>query len=182
MIKTYTTISTNWGCMAAVWSDTGLWALSFPQADESRAMADCERQCGETADWSEHITEKIRSFSELLTQQIKIYWQGFAVDFSVPIDWRGYTSFQRAVLQYTATIPYGQTKTYRQTAEAAGSPRAARAAGGALHINRTPIVIPCHRVVGSNGNLTGFGGGLEMKKALLLLESGEYVAQRTDNI
>jgi len=89
----------------------------------------------------------------------------------VPIDWRCYSPFQTAALKYTAAIPYGTTVSYQTVAQAVGSPKAARAVGGAMHSNRTPLVVPCHRVVGSNGSLTGFGGGLDMKKALLLLES-----------
>lgn len=181
MIKTFTTISTEWGCMAAVWSDKGLWALSFPRSNESQALVECERLCAESADWSAECNEKITGFSELLAQQLRIYWRGLPVNFTMPLDWRGYTTFQAAILKNTINIPYGHTATYRQIAEAAGSPRAVRAAGGALHINRTPIVVPCHRVIGSNGSLTGFGGGLEMKKALLLLERGDHVTQQHDN-
>jgi methylated-DNA-[protein]-cysteine S-methyltransferase len=66
---------------------------------------------------------------------------------------------------------------YGTVAKAIGNPKAARAVGGALHINRTPIVVPCHRVVGSGGSLTGFGGGLDLKKALLLLENAQTICQ-----
>ena len=93
------------------------------------------------------------------------------MEFGVPVDWRGYTPFQASVLQYTAGIAYGEKTTYGAIAQALGRPKAARAVGGSLHINRTPIVVPCHRVVGASGSLTGFAGGLDMKKALLLLES-----------
>ena len=166
MSKRYTMLSTDWGFMAVVSSESGLWKLSFPRPDEAQAMADCVGQGGAEYEWETQCSEDLNS----LVEQLKLYWRGFPVDFSVMIDWTGYTPFQTAVLKYTASIPYGQTQTYRQVAEAIGAPKAARAAGGALHINRVPIVVPCHRVVGSNGSLTGFGGGLEMKKALLLLE------------
>jgi len=106
-----------------------------------------------------------------LSRELKLFFAGERVDFAVPVDWAGYTPFQAAVLRYTAAIPYGVVAGYGQVAAAIGSPRAARAVGGALHINRTPVVVPCHRVVGADGRLVGFGGGLERKKALLNLEA-----------
>jgi methylated-DNA-[protein]-cysteine S-methyltransferase len=158
----YTVIPTTWGYFAAVWSELGLKELSYPRPDVQQALADI--QCSPAPVPGDDC------FAAELTDELKLYLQGYAVDFSTPIDWEDYTPFQREVLQYTATIPYGQTRTYREVAIAIGHPLAARAVGGALHINRTPIVVPCHRVLGSNGSLTGFGGGIEMKQALLLLE------------
>ncbi len=72
--------------------------------------------------------------------------------------------------QALRAIPYGQTRTYSQIAAAVGRPKASRAVGGANHRNPLPIVIPCHRVIGSNGQLTGYAGGLETKQLLLRLE------------
>ena len=107
---------------------------------------------------------------DLLDQELKAYFATGLTVFTTPVDWSGYTAFRTAVLHYTADIPYGEVRTYGEAAKAVGSPRAARAAGGALHNNRTPIIVPCHRVVGSNGGLVGFGGGLDMKAELLKLE------------
>ena len=73
-------------------------------------------------------------------------------------------------MKFTAAIPHGQIATYGRIAAAIGHPGAARAVGGAMHANRTPIVVPCHRVVGADGALTGFGGGLTLKQELLELE------------
>lgn len=162
MANTYTIIQTEWGYAAAVWSAKGLWELGFPRTTEELALKDV------------HIENCLRTEpdeeAQLLRQQLNIYFRGYFVLFDVIIDWDGYTPFQRAVLQAATEIPYGKTKSYKEMAHLAGTPNAARAVGGALHINRTPIVVPCHRVVGADGSLTGFGGGLDMKKALLLLE------------
>jgi methylated-DNA-[protein]-cysteine S-methyltransferase len=90
--------------------------------------------------------------------------------FDVPLDWRLATGFNRRVLEATARIPFGSVSSYGDMARAAGSPRAARAAGNALHRNPIPIVVPCHRVVHSGGGLGGYGGGLDRKRYLLRLE------------
>lgn len=82
------------------------------------------------------------------------------------------TPFQSRVLAALQRIPYGETRSYKEIAEAIGSPRAVRAVGGANGRNPLPIVIPCHRVIGSSGQLTGFGGGLDTKRYLLDLERG----------
>lgn len=164
-IQSYSLIATPWGVVAAVWSDAGLWELSFPRPDPGEALAAIRSRPLPPAEAAPE------DWTESLRQDLNAYFRGFAADFgATPVDWRGYTLFQAAVLRYTRTIPYGTTVTYGQTAQAAGRPKAARAAGGALHINRTPLVVPCHRVVGAGGALTGFGGGLELKQALLLLE------------
>jgi methylated-DNA-[protein]-cysteine S-methyltransferase len=78
--------------------------------------------------------------------------------FSVPIDWGGYTQFQKAVLEATQAIPYGETRSYGEIAAAVGNPNAARAVGQAEKRNQVPLVIPCHRVIGSDGGMTGYGG------------------------
>ncbi|MYG13438.1 MAG: MGMT family protein, partial [Gammaproteobacteria bacterium] len=77
---------------------------------------------------------------------------------------------QRKVLEALQAIPYGETRSYKEVAAAIGKPRAVRAVGAANGRNPIPIIIPCHRVIGSDGSLTGFGGGLEVKRALLALE------------
>jgi methylated-DNA-[protein]-cysteine S-methyltransferase len=154
-----TILETDWGYMKAVWTDTGLWELDFPVQKKPEASEGV-------------VTAEVDFWSKELRQELNMYWRGFAVDFGVPIDWRGYTSFQKSVLTFTKEIPYGQTISYGALAQSIGNPKAVRAVGGALHINRVPIVVPCHRVVGANGSLTGFGGGIELKQALLLLESG----------
>lgn len=102
-------------------------------------------------------------------RQLEEYFAGQRRAFSVPLEPQG-TDFQRKVWQALLTIPYGETRTYQQIAELAGSPRAFRAAGMANHNNPISILIPCHRVIGKDGSLTGYGGGLEAKRFLLELE------------
>jgi len=98
--------------------------------------------------------------------QISEYFAGRRQTFSVPLDLDG-TEFQRTVWMSLAEIPFGATQTYGQQAERIGRPRAARAVGAANGRNPVPIVLPCHRVIGSDGSLTGFAGGLECKQQLL---------------
>ena len=100
------------------------------------------------------------------------YLAGERQGFDLPLAPVG-TDFQRSVWTALKAIPYGQTRTYGEIAAAIGRPKAVRAVGQANHHNPLPIFLPCHRVVGSGGTLTGYAGGLEMKKALLALESGK---------
>src|SRR2546427_3668832 len=105
-----------------------------------------------------------------LAADLRRYFAGEHVDFSrYRVDLSRYTEFERAVLQETRRIPYGQTRTYGEVAKAIGRPAAARAVGLALGKNRTCILIPCHRVVATNG-LGGFSGGIRWKEDLLALE------------
>lgn len=163
---------TDWGHVVSIWSDAGLWELSFPRPDTDLAFADIKiKDANELPALGENC------YDMALKQELNLYFRGFNTSFSVPIDWRGYSAFRTVVLKYTANIPYGEIQSYGAVAQAVGSPNAARAVGGAMHNNRTPIIVPCHRIVGSTGSLTGFGGGLDMKKALILLENEKYICQ-----
>lgn len=101
--------------------------------------------------------------------QLSEYFAGTRQEFTLPLSPKG-TPFQQKVWAALQTIPYGQTRSYGEIARQIGSPKAARAVGMANHHNPIAILIPCHRVVGQNGALTGYAGGLERKKALLQLE------------
>jgi len=105
-----------------------------------------------------------------LISQLDAYFAGKRRDFTVPLDLRG-TSFQRQVWDLLCGIPWGETRSYGQIAQALDRPKAARAVGRAVGTNPVSIVVPCHRVVGSDGSLTGYGGGLDRKVALLKLEA-----------
>lgn len=107
--------------------------------------------------------------------QVADYLEGKRRSFDFPIDWDVLRPFQRQVLQSTYAIPYGQTATYAEIAVRVGKPRAARAVGRAEATNPMPLVIPCHRVLGSDGKLHGYGAanGLETKAWLLRMEAGE---------
>lgn len=101
--------------------------------------------------------------------QLEEYFRGERTAFDLPLNARG-TLFQRRCWQALLEIPYGQTRTYAQQARAVDSPRACRAVGMANHRNPLPVLIPCHRVVGADGSLTGYAGGLRIKQMLLEIE------------
>ena len=103
-------------------------------------------------------------------QQLAEYFTGERKDFDLPLQLSG-TEFQVQVLEELQKIPYGETTSYGDIASRIGRPKAVRAVGAANGRNPLPIVIPCHRVIGSGGDLTGFGGGLDLKEALLRLEA-----------
>jgi len=105
-----------------------------------------------------------------LTQQLNEYFLGKRHHFDFPIRFSG-TDFQELVWKELLNIPYGTTTTYGEIARQIGNPKAVRAVGMANGQNPIPIIIPCHRVIGSNGKLTGFGGGVHNKAMLLSLES-----------
>ena len=101
--------------------------------------------------------------------QLREYFAGARRTFDLPLAPHG-TAFQQRVWAALRTIPYGETRTYGELAAAIDSPNASRAVGMANHRNPIPIIIPCHRVIGANGTLTGYAGGLEIKRRLLALE------------
>jgi methylated-DNA-[protein]-cysteine S-methyltransferase len=103
-------------------------------------------------------------------RELDEYFEGRRERFDTPIDWSYLAGFTREVLRATAKIPFGDVSTYAGVADAAGSPRAVRAAGNALGANPMPVVVPCHRVLRTGGALGGYTGGLERKEFLLRLE------------
>ena len=106
----------------------------------------------------------------LARQQLTEYFAGERREFDLPLKLSG-TEFQMSVLHALQHIPYGETTSYAEIAERIGRPKAVRAVGAANGRNPLPIIVPCHRVIGSHGELTGFGGGLDTKEALLRLEA-----------
>jgi methylated-DNA-[protein]-cysteine S-methyltransferase len=114
--------------------------------------------------------EDVSAFGDL-PDRLRRYFQGERVDFSdVSLDLEGYSPFRRAMLLAARQIPHGEVATYGELAQMVGSPGAARAVGTAMSKNRTPIVVPCHRVIAAGGALGGFSGGLDWKRELLALE------------
>lgn len=109
---------------------------------------------------------------EVAKMELLAYLHGRLREFSLPVDWRGMTPFQESIRRACLAIPYGKTITYTELARRGGYPRAIRAAGAANASNPLPILIPCHRVIGSDGKLHGYGGpkGIETKAWLLSLE------------
>lgn len=137
-------------------SDKGLWLIEFerPRHPEPRAT-----------DWEQGETALLRE----ARKQLAAYFAGRLRTFDLPIAPRG-TTFQRRVWHALRDIPYGDTRSYADVARHLGKPTATRAVGAANGRNPVPIVVPCHRVLGSDGSLTGFGGGIDTKRFLLRLE------------
>jgi methylated-DNA-[protein]-cysteine S-methyltransferase len=159
-----TTCQTAFGWVGIAWSVQGLVALSLPQPTEDEALRRVPASSGSIPpqpSWLD-LTD--------LAGRLSRYFAGEAVVFDEPLDPTIGTDFQRQVWAVTRAIPRGQTRSYGDVAREAGSPAAARAVGQAMARNPWPIVVPCHRVVGSDGRLTGFGGGLEMKRQMLAME------------
>jgi methylated-DNA-[protein]-cysteine S-methyltransferase len=113
-----------------------------------------------------------------LLEELNEYFFGIRKTFSALLDWNGIVKFQYDVLQLTASIPFGEVSTYGEIAAQLGRPGAARAVGQALHNNPMPILIPCHRVIATNGELRGYAGGVEGKSFLLELEGHKILDGR----
>ncbi|MCZ2405163.1 MAG: methylated-DNA--[protein]-cysteine S-methyltransferase [Burkholderiales bacterium] len=163
-------LSTPLGEMLAVASPQGLCLLEFVgQGGVARELAQVETarggpvQPGDSAVLAQTV------------QELAEYFAGQRQCFGVPLDLVG-TPFQRSAWQALLDIPYGQTRSYASQARAIARPSATRAVAAANGQNKVSIIVPCHRVIGSDGSLTGFGGGLPRKRALLALEGG--AAQR----
>jgi methylated-DNA-[protein]-cysteine S-methyltransferase len=115
--------------------------------------------------------------TEQVAQMLTRYFKGEPQPFeSIELDYAVAGEFRRRILESIRSIPFGQIQSYGEVAAAAGSPRAARAVGGAMASNPVPIIIPCHRVIAANGRLTGYSapGGLQLKKLILLMEGVEF--------
>ncbi len=153
----FTTMPSPVGVLTLISTDHGLRAVLWPE-DEGRVALPAAMH-----EQHDHPT------LTAARHQLEEYFEGSRRSFELPLDLRG-TEFQRATWQALADIPYGTTATYGEQAARIGRPRAVRAVGAANGRNPLSIVLPCHRVVGSNGSLTGFAGGLDSKWLLLRLE------------
>lgn len=111
-----------------------------------------------------------------LPNRLTLHMNGELVAFDDDVDTSGWTPFRTRVWEATRAIPYGETRSYSWVAAHVGQPNAPRAVGQALHNNPVPIIVPCHRVIGANGALVGFGGGCDLKARLLALEQGADMA------
>jgi len=145
------------GKLKLVASDRGLTAILWEKDDPSRVRL------------SEIIEDRQHPVLVETEQQLGEYFTGKRKTFTVPLDLRG-TRFQKGVWEALLAIPFGETKSYGQLAKQLGNSRATRAVGAANGRNPISIIVPCHRVIGSSGKLTGFAGGLETKAHLLNLE------------
>ncbi len=120
--------------------------------------------------WTRGVESHSSALMREAVRQFRLYFAGKLRTFDLPLEMVG-TAFQKRVWNQLRDIPYGETRSYRQVAEQIGAPRAVRAVGAANGRNPIPIIVPCHRVIGSSGKLVGFGGGLEWKRMLLDLEA-----------
>jgi methylated-DNA-[protein]-cysteine S-methyltransferase len=157
MTYLYKTMKSPVGELTLVASDRGLAAVLWEDDDPSRVrLADLKEAAGHSV--------LVRT-----QQQLEQYFAGQRRNFTVELDPAG-TDFQTRVWNALRTIPFGETRSYGQIAEQIGSHKAVRAVGAANGANPLSIIVPCHRVIGANGKLTGFAGGLEVKARLLALE------------
>jgi methylated-DNA-[protein]-cysteine S-methyltransferase len=155
MPSSYAYFESPIGTLLLASNESGLCQITFP-APDGPALPDSE--------WQENpssLTEPVR--------QLRAYFAGELETFDLPLTPQG-TAFQKRVWDELCQIPYGETISYGDLARRIGNPNASRAVGLANGSNPIPIVIPCHRVIGSNGKLTGYGGGLPIKEKLLALE------------
>ena len=148
--------------MGILGSSAGLRRTTLPQPSEKETIKSLGVDIKEAKLSSQPFEDLIK--------RLRDYFSSHRADFPDGLDLSDFTPFQREVWQATRRIPFGQTRSYSWVARQAGKPGAARAAGQALGRNPLPIIIPCHRVLSSDGSLGGFSGGLEMKKRLLTLE------------
>lgn len=158
----YCYLDTPIGVLLLAGDDDALRSISFPEGSMRRSPE---------PDWI-HDEKPFASARRQLTE----YFAGERKEFDLPLRLDG-TKFQLSVLAALREIPYGQTTSYSAIAQRIGRPKAVRAVGAANGRNPIPIVVPCHRVIGARGDLTGFGGGLDTKQALLRLEA-EHSATR----
>ncbi|MBI4304117.1 MAG: methylated-DNA--[protein]-cysteine S-methyltransferase [Chloroflexi bacterium] len=159
----YVTFNTDMGWVGILASAAGLLSTTLPQTS-----LDATRQL-----LGKRVNEASLApqFFEDLVKRLRAYYGGRKVAFRDKLDLSAATLFQRKVWETARQIPYGETRSYLWLAEKIGQPQAGRAVGQALGKNPLPVIVPCHRVVATDGKLGGFTGGLEMKRQLLHLEA-----------
>ena len=160
----YRTIATPIGELLLAGTERGLVRVAFPRQGHDEVLASL----------AQTVSPRIlRAPGRLdrVSAQLDEYFAGRRTAFDLPVDFRLAAGFRRAVLDHLPVIPYGHTESYTQVATAVGNPKAVRAVGTACAKNPVPIVVPCHRVVRSDGTAGGYAGGADAKDALLALES-----------
>jgi methylated-DNA-[protein]-cysteine S-methyltransferase len=159
----YTEIDSPVGRLLLAATPRGLVRVTFPVEAPEKVLEQL------AASVSPRLLESPARLDDV-RRELERYFEGRQSNFDLPLDWQLTHGFYRKVLRATARIPFGETRSYSEMATKAGSPRAVRATGTALGSNPLPIIVPCHRVLRSGGALGGYGGGLEVKQALLELE------------
>ena len=164
----YTIFLTAWGWAGFAVAAEGLRIFILPEEKKEDVLCRIKKELN-----SNHLFEDNKGW-EILIQQVKVYYTGKKVDFiDCQLNLDNYTNFQKEILQTVRKIPYGEIRSYKEAAEAAGYPRAYRAVGNTMRNNPLPLIIPCHRVIKSDGGLGGFSGkeGIALKKKMIDLES-----------
>jgi methylated-DNA-[protein]-cysteine S-methyltransferase len=159
----WATLDTPLGQIAVFVTPRGLVRVAYDRENFGEVAEDVAEQVSPRVLVAPQRTDIVR-------EQLDDYFESRRTTFDLPIDWTLVRGFNQGVLKATAEIPFGETASYGDVAAAAGSPRAARAAGNALAGNPIPIVVPCHRVIHADGGIGGYTGGLENKRFLLRLE------------
>jgi methylated-DNA-[protein]-cysteine S-methyltransferase len=160
----YTSVDSPLGPLVVAATPKGLVRVSYTEfRGEDEVLEDLARRVSPRVLEAPARLDGVR-------RELDEYFEGHREEFETPIDWSYLAGFTREVLRATARIGFGEVSTYAGVAEAAGSPRAVRAAGNALGANPMPVVVPCHRVLRTGGSLGGYTGGLERKEFLLRLE------------
>jgi methylated-DNA-[protein]-cysteine S-methyltransferase len=160
----YTTTESPFGTLLLAKTPRGLVRLGLPNEDLDEVLVDLAGRI------SPRVLEAPAGLDEE-RRELDDYFAGRRHDFGLPIDWQLSHGFLLRARQGIAAIPYGETRTYTELAREAGNERAVRAAGSACSRNPIPLVVPCHRVLRSDGSLGGYAGGLEMKQRLLEMEN-----------
>jgi methylated-DNA-[protein]-cysteine S-methyltransferase len=158
----YDLAETPIGTLLVASTERGLCRISFDPEPE--------REAASLAESFGVRVLRVAKAVDPVRRQLDEYFEGTRTAFDLPVDLRQAAPFSRTVLRHLTRIPYGQVTTYGELARAAERPHAARAVGTVMNRNPIPIVLPCHRVIGANGSLVGYGGGLERKERLLKLE------------
>jgi methylated-DNA-[protein]-cysteine S-methyltransferase len=160
----YTSVDSPLGPLVVAATPKGLVRVSYTEfRGEAEVLEDLARRVSPRVLEAPARLDGVR-------RELDEYFEGRREEFETAIDWSYLAGFTREVLRATARIGFGEVSTYAGVAEAAGSPRAVRAAGNALGANPMPVVVPCHRVLRTGGSLGGYTGGLERKEFLLRLE------------
>ncbi|MEK7396656.1 MAG: MGMT family protein [Candidatus Poribacteria bacterium] len=191
MAVKFTIFETEMGWIGIAGTKKGIRRAILPQPDKESAYMDIINLEDYDKEWRMYefarlfpedaqyakILEKVKSLKikqpdwmAKIKEALINYFKGQKIDFPFLLDLSGWTDFQRSVWEVTKSIPYGELRSYGWVAQQIGNPKSARAVGQAVGANPIPIIIPCHRVVASDGSLHGFTGGLHLKEKLIALE------------
>lgn len=164
MTRYHATVDTPLGWVAVLATEKGIRRVTLPHPKREAALHHLRQKEG---DLGHHAPERLAP----VLDRLRRYYQGEPVSFTdIPLDFTGRPPFAQAVWTLVRGLPRGHTLTYGEVARQLGRPRAARAVGRAMATNPVPPIVPCHRILGKGGQLTGFGGGLALKAHMLALE------------